>query len=177
MKINKANSLVNKLATSAQNRMKKIIILFSFLNILTSFNIQNSYVDPTGTYELNNIIKQKNGEIYGYFGQIQIKKLNPEKIIMTFEVNKGAPSYNSGSFVDTLVYKENKAVYRDTEVDTTCTIIFNFNKKGINVVEKTGNYNWGCGFGHGVVADGFYKKISNKVPILTEPLTGEKLNK
>jgi hypothetical protein len=96
---------------------------------------------------------------------------------MTFEVNKGAPSYNSGSFVDTLVYKENKAVYRDTEVDTTCTIIFNFNKKGINVVEKTGNYNWGCGFGHGVVADGFYKKISNKVPILTEPLTGEKLNK
>ena len=139
--------------------------------------MQNTYIEPTGTYELNNIIEKKDGEIYGYFGQIQVKKINSEKIIMTFEVNKGAPSYNSGSFVDTLVYKENKAIFRDTEVDSTCKVIFNFDKRGITVREETANCNWGCGFGHGVVADGFYKKVSSKIPILTYPLTGEKLDK
>jgi hypothetical protein len=138
--------------------------------------MQNSYIEPTGTYELNNIIEKKDGEIYGYFGQIQVKKINSEKIVMTFEVNKGAPSYNSGSFVDTLVYKANKAIFSDTEVDTTCKVIFNFDKRGITVREETANYNWGCGFGHGVVADGFYKKVSSKIPILTYPLTGEKLD-
>jgi hypothetical protein len=157
--------------------IKKIFLLFSFLIIFTSFNIQHSYVDPTGTYKLKNRINKKKGEIYGYFGQIQVKKINAEKIVMTFEVNKGAPSYNSGSFVDTLIYKENKAIYRDTQSDSTCKIIFNFDKKGIIVIEETANYNWGCGFGHGVVADGFYKKSSSKPPILTQPLTGEKLYK
>ncbi|WP_304344190.1 hypothetical protein [Chryseobacterium koreense] len=96
---------------------------------------------------------------------------------MTFEVNKGAPSYNSGSFVDTLIYKENKAIYTDVESDSTCRITFDFDKKGITVKEITADYNSGCGFGHAVVADGFYKRISNKTPILTEPLTGEKLEK
>lgn len=142
--------------------MKQLFLTSCFLIILTSFNIQNSYVEPTGTYKLNNIIEKKKGEIYGYFGQIQVKKINSEEIAMTFEVNKGAPSYNSGSFVDTLIYKENKAIYRDIESDSTCKITFNFDKKGITVIEETADYNWGCGFGHGVVANGFYKKISTK---------------
>lgn len=125
--------------------------------------MQKNHTEPTGIYKLNNVIEKKDGEIYGYFGQIQVKKLNSEQIVMKFEVNKGAPSYNSGSFFDTLIYKNNKAVYRDIEVDTTCKITFKFDRKGITVLEETANYNWGCGFGHGVVADGFYKKTSNKV--------------
>ncbi len=96
---------------------------------------------------------------------------------MTFEVNKGAPSYNSGSFVDTLIYKNNKAIYTASEFDTTCKITFDFDKNGVSVKEETSDYNSGCGFGHGVVADGFYKRMSGKTPILTEPLTGEKIEK
>lgn len=65
--------------------------------------MQKNYIEPTGIYKLNNAIKKKDGEIYGYFGQIQVKKLNSEQIVMKFEVNKGAPSYNSGSFFDTLI--------------------------------------------------------------------------
>ncbi len=96
---------------------------------------------------------------------------------MTFEVNKGAPSYNFGSFVDTLDYRSNKSVYINMQIDTTCKISFNFSKKGIIVKEETADFNSGCGFGHAVVADGFYRKISSKKPVLLEPTTGTKIEK
>ena len=139
---------------------------------------QAEYIDPTGTYELDSKTEEKNGDVYGYSGYIQVKKIAADKIVMTFEVNKGAPSYNSGSFVDTLTYNNNVALYTASDdIDATCKITFHFDKKGVTVVEETDDNNSGCGFGHAVVADGFYKRTSSKVPILTEPLTGEKLEK
>ncbi len=157
--------------------MKKLIFLIFLFFLLSSFNTQFNYIDPTGTYKLNNIYKKDGDDEYGYSGLIQVKKINQKKIVMTFEVNKGAPSYNSGSFVDTLDYKENKAIFRDNKFDLTCKVIFDFRRKGINVIQETEDNNWGCGFGHGVVADGFYKKISSKTPILKVPLTDENLEK
>ena len=156
--------------------MKQLIFILTAIILLTNFTVPTIYIDPTGTYQMESKTKKKNGDIYGYSGHIQVKKINHERIVMTFEVNKGAPSYNSGSFVDTLIYKQNKAIFTDVESDSTCKITFNFDNKGITV-EETADYNLGCGFGHAVVADGFYKKISNKMPILREPLTGEKLEK
>jgi len=142
------------------------------------YNEQVVYIDPTGIYELDNKTEEKNGDVYGYSGHIQVKKITNDKIVMTFEVNKGAPSYNSGSFVDTLTYKNNIVLYTVPEdIDSTCKITFHFDKKGVIVKEETADYNSGCGFGHTVVADGFYKRTSNKTPILTEPLTGEKFEK
>lgn len=96
---------------------------------------------------------------------------------MTFGVSKGAPSYNSGSFVDTLDYQNNKAIYTDPELDTTCKITFEFSTKGVVVKEETADFNSGCGFGHAVVADGFYQKISSKIPVLEDFLTGKKIEK
>lgn len=155
----------------------KQILTMTLIILLTSFTVQTSYIEPTGTYQLDSKSEKRNGDIYGYSGQIQVKKLSSDKIVMTFEVNKGAPSYNSGSFVDTLIYKDNKAIYIDLESDSTCKITFDFDKKGVTVKEETADYNSGCGFGHAVVADGFFKRTSGKTPILTEPLTGEKLEK
>lgn len=155
----------------------KQILTFTIIILLTGFTVQTIYIEPTGTYQLNSKTEKRNGDIYGYSGQIQVKKISTYKIVMTFEVNKGAPSYNSGSFVDTLIYKDNKAIYVDLESDSTCKISFGFDKRGVTVKEETADYNSGCGFGHAVVADGFYKKTSSKTPILTEPLTGEKLEK
>jgi hypothetical protein len=157
--------------------MNKILLSLFFIIVLTSFNTQSTYIEPTGTYKFNGIYEKKDGDFYGYSGEIQVKKINSEKIIMSFEVNKGAPSYNSGSFVDTLIYKENRAIYTNAEFDTSCKITFSFDKKGITVKEETADYNFGCGFGHGVVADGYYKKVSKKVPILIDLMTGEKIEK
>jgi len=157
--------------------MNKLLLSLFFIIVLTSFNTQNFYIEPTGTYKFNGIYKKKDDDVYGYSGEIQVKKINSEKIIMSFEVNKGAPSYNSGSFIDTLIYKENRVIYTDPESDPTCKITFKFDKKGITVTEETADYNFGCGFGHAVVADGYYKKISKKVPILIDLITGEKIEK
>ena len=157
--------------------MKQGLLILTSTILLAGFAYQKTYIDPTGTYKLESRTKKKGVDIYGYAGQIQVKKLTSDKIVMTFEVNRGAPSYNSGSFVDTLTYKNNKALYTVPEMDASCKITFDFDKKGVLVKEQTEDFNSGCGFGHAVVADGFYRKMSIRTPILTQPLTGEKLEK
>lgn len=133
-------------------------------------------VDPTGTYILGSENQKNDEESYGYYGKVQVKKLSANRILMTFGVNKGAPSYNSGSFIDTLYYRDNKAIYTDPSSDSTCKITFIFSSAGITVKEETADFNFGCGFGHGVVADGFYKKISSKIPLLENYETGERID-
>ncbi|WP_018343623.1 hypothetical protein [Cytophaga aurantiaca] len=123
--------------------------------------------DQTGTYEFQGKTTKKDGDIYGYFGTIQVKKLSDTKIVMTFFICKGAPSYNSGSFVDTLDFINNIVTY----INEDCITTFTFSKKGINISEKSERDCWG----HGVVAHGYFRKISKKQPILIEPLTGEKI--
>lgn len=78
--------------------MKKVILSSASLIFLASFITQPFNFDPTGTYKLDSKTRKKDGEIYGYFGEIRVKKVGNEKLVMAFEVNKGAPSYNSGSF-------------------------------------------------------------------------------
>ena len=136
---------------------------------------QEKYNDPTGTYALESKTRKDGDDIYGYFGQIQVKRLTEKEIFMTFIVNKGAPSYNSGSFVDTLDYQIDKAIYVNPELDPNCKITFDFTDKGVTVKEETDNYNFGCGFGNVVVADGFFKMISSDEPELRNPLTNEKI--
>lgn len=155
--------------------MKQTIYILTTWAFLTSLTFQESYIDPTGTYDLESETRKDEDDIYGYFGQIQVKRLTEKQIVMTFMVNKGAPSYNSGSFVDTLDYQIDRAIYVDPELDSSCKITFEFTDKGVNVIEETDNYNFGCGFGHAVVADGFFKKTSSDEPELRHPLTDEKI--
>ena len=129
-------------------------------------------VNPTGLYSLDNKTTIKNDETYGYFGNIGVKAISKSKVVVRLFICKGAPSYNSGSFTDTLEIKNNKAIYRNAEFDSSCKIIFSFYRQGIKVEEFTDNYNSGCGFGHAVVADGFFKKKSSKIPTAKE-LTDE----
>lgn len=115
-------------------------------------------INPTGTYILDSETEKRNGETYGYSGKIQVRKLNNNRIVIDFSINKGAPSYNFGEFVDTLRYLKNKAIYRGYDYTPDCKIIFEFSEKGIKVTDENLN---ACGFGHGVYADGFFKKTSS----------------
>lgn len=156
--------------------MKKLLTgLLLFAATASALLAQQKVVDPTGTYILDNkpIIIEK--ETYGYAGLIQVNTLAEHKIIMTFSINKGAPSYNSGTFTDTLDYVNNQAVYTIPEVDKSCQISFTFTEKGVTVKEKAADLNSACGFGHAVVADGFFKKVSSTKPVLHNPGTGEEL--
>jgi hypothetical protein len=156
--------------------MKKPLILLSIL-LLTALSFarmpQNKRIDPTGTYilDVQQIVIER--EPYGYAGLIQVVSLPGNKILMTFSINKGAPSYSRGSFTDTLNYVNNRVVYKNPAADASCEITFTFTDSGITVKEKTTNLNSGCGFGKGIVADGFYKKVSSMKPALKNPRSGE----
>jgi hypothetical protein len=145
----------------------KFILTFLFLWIfyfaVGQTNQLQKPIDPTGSYKLVSNAKIKNGDVYGYSGDIEVKLLDSSRIAISFFVTKGMPSYNSGSFDDTLFLQDNVATYK-TKEDSTCTMTFRFSVKGITVEEKTADFNFGCGFGHAVIADGFYKKTSSKIP-------------
>ena len=123
-------------------------------------------IDPTGVYEYSGKTYTKNGDTYGYFGTIKVLQLDPTKVLVNFYVCKGAPSYNSGSFIDTLTYINNQAVYRGdtTMVELTCKLNFRFTAKGIHAELFSDYPNTACGFGHAVDAQGFYKKQRGKIP-------------
>ncbi len=154
--------------------MKEILLLIILLTV-GKFTIaqtvkEENFINPTGTYSYNGKTIKKNGETYGKFGTIKVKLLKDSKIAISLYVCKGAQSYNSGSFVDTLLYKNNTALYATFENDSTCKIVFTFKLKSLKVAQTQANLNNGCGFGHGVFADGNYRKISFRTPIISDPL-------
>jgi hypothetical protein len=155
----------------------KTTLLIILISILLDFNFgqhvqpnDNGFINPTGTYQLDEKTKIKNGDTFGYFGDIKVKLIDNKKVVMSFYICKGAPSYNSGSFVDTMIYKNNIVIYKD-KGDTAkgCTTTFVFSKLGITVNEKA-NYDMGTCWGAGVIAHGFYKKTSYKEPMIKDPL-------
>jgi hypothetical protein len=103
--------------------LKKLVY---FVSIFTLIQCKTSGVekfDTTGTYKLGNYNPESAEEIREYFGEIQVKQIDADKIAMTFMINKGAPGYNSGSFIDTLIVKNKVANYR-TPLDESCKITF-----------------------------------------------------
>ena len=135
---------------------------------------QPARIKPDGTYELVSKTVTKGDDIYGYSGKVQAKELEDQQIILSFFITKGAPSYNLGSFVDTLAYRENTAVYTYQLDSNRCQISFRFTTKGIEV--KQGDDASYCGFGNGVIAHGFFKKTSSETPVITDLATGEKID-
>lgn len=138
-------------------------LLFTFF-LLPSLPICAQLIAPTGTYKLISNAKIKDGETYGYTGEILVKQISNNKVVLRLSVNRGAPSYNAAYILDTLSYANNKIIYTCAAADPSCKITFSFSKKGITVVEDTADFNNGCGFGHAVVVSGVYKRVSSKVP-------------
>lgn len=131
------------------------------------YSPENYYVNPNGFYSLSNKSKIEKGETYGYFGGIAVKKISKGKIAIKFIICKSAPSY-MGAIEDTLDFYKNEAIYKNDEADSTCKILFSFYKQGIVVKEFTNNINSGCGFGNAIIADGFFKKKSDRIPTSKE---------
>ena len=152
-----------------------ILTILSTLSLLAC-KVSQKPSSVSGTYELVSKTIKKDDDVYGYAGQIQVKELPHNKVVVSFFITKGAPSYNSGSFVDTLDYIDGTAFYTAKEFDPSCKITFKFSAKGVQVVEQTDDYNSGCGFGHAVVTNGFFKRVTSEVPVIKDLVTGEELN-
>tara|TARA_B000000460_G_C21284410_1_gene293173 strand:- start:9 stop:476 length:468 start_codon:yes stop_codon:yes gene_type:complete len=155
--------------------LKKLIYIFIALGFVNCKTSKVDKFDSTGTYKLGDYDIDSDEETMEYFGEIQVKQINSDKILMTFMINKGAPSYNFGSFIDTLKIEKRIAIYKTPEFDESCKITFVFDKTGVTVNEETKDFNSGCGFGHAVVAKGYFRKVSSDVPVLRNPMTNEKI--
>ncbi len=131
-----------------------IAMIFSFS--IAAQNSQNAY--PVGTYKLDE--SSISGEDrFGRFGEIKVRKYKMSLIIVSLEVCMGAPTYNSWIIVDTAFYRYGRAILTTVD-DAQCRIYLSFSSAGVTVIEQTANYSFGCGFGHGVFADGYYRKTS-----------------
>jgi hypothetical protein len=85
----------------------------------------------------------------------------PGRIVVSLHASK-LPNGHDGSFVDTLLYSHHRAMYHHCESDTSCRITFDFTSKGVSVVQTQADLNYGCGFGQGVFADGYYKRFQRE---------------
>jgi len=162
---------INHICTHFRSHKFLAGILFISLHLLADGQSKKN-LNPTASYNFDYRAKSKKGDVFGSFGEIKIKLLDSSKVAISLYICKGAPSYNSGSFIDTLKYQKNTLIYKTPKEDSTCRIIFTFSNNGVTLQQFQSKINNGCGFGQGVFADGFYKKISSKIPII-EDIEGE----
>ena len=97
-------------------------------------------------------------------GLLMIKNLRPGVLTFYLDVNRGAPSYNMGSIGGELTFENDIATYtKIREYGGICQLNFEFKNEKI-IVEQT-EEDFGCGFGHGVHANGEYVKTSTEAPV------------
>lgn len=152
--------------------MFKLLLTPIFLVSIVSFGQKKQATkvfSVTGTYRYDGETYRKGDDTYGYYGSIKVKQIGKGRIAMSFFICKGAKSYSSGSFLDTLVLNGSTAIYK-TDCDANCTLVFRFTKSGVITIHKDadGDYNSSCCFGHAVVADGYFRKTSSKTPIIKD---------
>jgi len=145
---NKKCNLNFKFESMIKSFLSSTILSACVLLLSSSFQLETKGFNPTGTYEYDN---GENGD-----GTVKVKKISADKIKVSLFVIGGPPSHNMGEFMKELKIKNGVANYKSGD----CALKFIFNVKAVKVVQS----GWDCGFGNGVAAGGYYKKISSKVP-------------
>ena len=128
-------------------------------------NTDPDFVNPTGTYLLKGEVK--NSRIIGHYGELRVQLLDTTRIALSYYVNKGYPNYEFGSFIDTLHYQDNRAVYKPVN-DSACAIYFAFEQKSVEVFEEVTNPHSGCGMGPGVMIPAVLAKTSSEAPVIQD---------
>ena len=147
--------------------MRSLFLLSTFF-LIQSFSFIDAvpgFIDPTGTYILTGAIKKN--KITGHSGEIRVQLLSSHQVALCFYINKGDPSYESGSFMDTLVYDDSSARYCPGK-DSSCTILFYFHRRRVEIMEVYTDPNLCCGFGNGVLISAIFKKTSADKPIIQD---------
>ena len=123
------------------------------------------FINPTGTYLLKGEVK--NGRIIGHYGELRVRMLDTLRIALSYYVNNGYPKFESGSFLDTLKYLDNQAVYRPVN-DSSCAIYFAFALRSVEIIKAETDPHSGCGFGPGVIIPAVLPKTSSDVPVIQD---------
>ena len=123
------------------------------------------YIDPTGTYILKGVVKKNN--ITGHFGEMRVRLLDQQTAAFCFYINDGFPEFASAAIEDTLRYMDDKIQYKPVS-DSTCSIIFFFNLRKVELMEIYTDPHSGCGFGRGVLAPVTLEKVSSEIPVIQD---------
>ena len=145
--------------------MKSLFLLsLLLLSRVLSVSGQN-FIDPTGTYLLKGEVK--NGMIVGHSGELRVRLLDTGMVAMCLYVNKGYPGYESGALLDTLRYIDNRFIYTPAG-DSSCSIYFAFDLRGVEIFQSLSDPRAGCGFGPGVLIAAVFEKASSDIPIIQD---------
>ena len=140
--------------------LKKILLCVGIALLYVSALAQTDY---SGSYgfsfsvpeELHPPGEEKNA---GATGALTLFKIDSAHYKFWLNVNRGYPSYNMGYLDGIAVLKNNVATYKQKQeyADSSCTMVFTFNKNFISIQQQASDFD--CGFGHNVFADGTYHK-------------------
>jgi hypothetical protein len=142
--------------------MKLVLFLSLLLPGLLSTDNNQTFINPTGTYILKGEVRDN--KVVSHSGEIRVKLLQPELLTICFFIDKGYPGYESGSFLDTLRYEENAAVYATH--DSGCMLRFYFKPNGVELIHIFSQNGGDCGFAPGVLTGAFFRKTSSGVPVI-----------
>lgn len=147
--------------------MRSLFILSTFLfsHSFSPCTPPSNFFDPTGTYILRGDVTRN--KVTSHSGEIRVKLIDSDRIAICFYINKGYPGYESGSFIDTIVYENGNARYYPGK-DSSCVILFYFHQRKVEIQECYTQPNICCGFAHGVLTSAVFKKSSDARPIIQD---------
>lgn len=96
----------------------------------------------------------------GAVGSVLIYPVNENSALFFLDVNRGAPSYNSGQLFGEMKIEDNIGAYVDP--DLNCLLKFEFGTNQLIVSYGEGQND--CGFGNGVYAGNTYSHTDKSVP-------------
>jgi len=127
--------------------------------------VSSGFIDPTGTYTLTGTVRKN--RVMGHSGEIRVVLLDSSRVAISFYINKGYPNYEAGSMIDTLKYNDGMARYTPA-CDSTCTIIFWFSDKTMELRGLYSNPHSSCGFATGVMTAAIFQKTSADRPVIQD---------
>ena len=121
-----------------------------------------SAAEVNGSYRMN-----FKGKYKGSSNDIKILALGKGRLRIAMDLIypymvKGEMSANMGQLDGEATIKGDTAVYDSSEFGT-CKITIKFVRPGTITVSQEGS-DFDCGFGHNVMSDGTYRKVSNRKP-------------
>jgi hypothetical protein len=142
--------------------MKIVLLLMLMLPGLLSSDNNQTFIDPTGTYILKGEVRDNH--VVTHSGEIRVKLLGPTLLALCFYIDRGYPKHESGSFLDTLRYDDNSALYASG--DSACMLRFAFRPNGVELIHVFSMNKSDCGFTPGVLTGAFFKKASSGIPVI-----------
>lgn len=137
---------------------------FLYAGCVASTGASTSTSTPTndlvigGTYSFGDNIET------GPVGSVKVYPISDNAALFFLDLNRGAPSYNSGQLAGKMTIKNNIGYYDSTieGEDLDCILTFSFTPQQLEIATESDHND--CGFGANVYAGNEYTLIDNSIP-------------